>query len=187
MYQFAGFDYSNVPNVIIPSANYNPLKQLNNYQAGVILGFFKNFSITYNYQNTYTASLAEVKTVDAPFILFNYVNYYVNESINRIGLNYNLTSKNLTWRTALNISDVELNIAHDPNFAAYYSAGYLSKGHQYSGGFTNRFEHKTIFAGLDLLYRLGERPIGLINVTQTTPISQPHINSLSLQSLYAAY
>ncbi len=91
-----------------------------------------------------------------------------------------------------NVSQTQLQIKmHDDinntnNFTDQYYVNNLSKGYRWSGGFTNRFNYKTFFAGLDLLYQIGDRNYNLYNLnltldTRTVPLDN---NSFSLQNLY---
>jgi len=173
---------SNIP--VLPYSDFNPLKALNNYQAGLALGLSKNFSIGYNFAENYGGNLAAVYIpygTNGQELVYEY--YYSKVSTNRIGLNYVYTAGNFTWRTGLNVAQQKLSTV-DPNFNNAGYADYLSKGHRYSGGFTNRFTYKTLFAGFDILYQLGERPIGLENISPNGIVSPPGVNSVSLQSLY---
>jgi hypothetical protein len=63
---------------------------------------------------------------------------------------------------------------------------YLAKGHQWTGGFTNRFAYRDYFAGLDILYQLGQRPYSLEHWLATDPnyAAPSNNNSFSLQNLY---
>jgi hypothetical protein len=173
---------SNIP--VLPYSDFNPLKALSNYQAGMVFSLSKNFSIGYNFAENYGGNLAALYIpygANGQELVYEY--YYSKVSTNRVGLSYNFTAGNFTWRTGLNVAQQKMSTV-DPNFNNANYAVYLNKGHRYSGGFTNRFTYKTLFAGFDILYQLGERPIGLQNIMPTGIVSPPGINSVSLQSLY---
>ncbi|BAU54414.1 hypothetical protein [Mucilaginibacter gotjawali] len=174
--------FGNLP--IYPTANFDPLKELNNYQAGLILGLSKNISFSYNFQQSYSPGLLPEYI---PFGINGYelvyIYYYAKEVTNRIGLNYTLRASDFSWRTGLNIAQEKFQIS-DPNVNAAAYASYLNTGHRYSGGFTNRLTCKNLFAGLDLLYQLGQRPVTLVGFVPGAGVTSPHVNSVSLQSLY---
>ena len=175
-------DLSNIP--VLPYSNFNPLKALSNYQAGMVLSLSKNFSINYNLSENYGGNLAALYVPDGANgedLVYEY--YYSKVNTNRIGLNYDYAAANFSWRMGLNVAQQKLSTV-EPNFISADYAAYLSKGHRYSGGFTNRFTYKNLFAGFDILYQLGERPISLDNILPTGIVSPPNINSVALQSLY---
>jgi hypothetical protein len=74
----------------------------------------------------------------------------------------------------------------NPALAATENSAYLSAGHRWSGGYTNRFEFNNFFAGLDFLYQDGARPDDLINGLPTAPnfIAPSANDSFTLQNAY---
>jgi hypothetical protein len=177
---FSGQDTS-LP--IFVSNNFNPYQEFNNYQAGAVLGLGKNFTINYNFGSYFYEAVGVLEVPAGP----NYTQgeaFYLNDkaTTNRIGLNYDFHSGGFTWRTGLNAAETKLTLTDQNELATQYNTQYLT-GHRWSGGFTNRFTCKSFFAGLDILYQLGERPYFVNGELPTTPTNPK--NSFALQSLYA--
>ncbi len=180
----------------IYSSPANPYNSYNNFQIGAELKVGQNLILDYSFEDRYYKTLGYV--LDYLYDLYGYntyqtPNYYDDKIItNRIGLNYTLKSNKINWRMGFNVSQTQLQIKmHDDinntnNFTDQYYVNNLSKGYRWSGGFTNRFNYKTFFAGLDLLYQIGDRNYNLYNLnltldTRTVPLDN---NSFSLQNLY---
>jgi len=174
----------------------NPYQLFNNYQAGTVLGLSKNFTINYSFEYRYYQTSVEISLPDPPNLVESELVLINDKTItNRIGLNYNFHSNDFTWQIGLNAAETKLQLVDNGNTGnfingnyintSYYSA-YLNSGHRVTGGFTNRFNYKNLFAGLDVLYQLGERPYSLINALpyEANYITPNHINSVSLQNLY---
>jgi hypothetical protein len=173
--------------VSIPSTQYNPYAKLNNYEAGFTWDILKNLSINYTYEDKYAGTLATVKYsyYDGSITQYDNVTYYVKSTTNRLGLNYALNTSNFTWKTSFNIAQEKLS--PDDNVLTNIYNAYLGNGHRYSGGFTNRFQYKNLFAGADLLYQDGQRPLDLNAVnpySSPNPVGPPNVYLFSLQSLY---
>lgn len=165
-------------------SNYDPYKEYNNYQAGLVLGLSKKFTLNYSFAYGYYKTLAAVVIPQGANGSVTGLIYLDDKIIsNRIGLTYDYNSGAFSWKPGFNIAESSLQLIQQP----LINTEYLDKGHRYTGGFTNRFGYKNFFAGLDVLYQFGERPFALI----ATPINEPGNladignNSFSLQSLYA--
>ncbi len=162
----------------------NPYRQYNNFQAGFEFAIIKNLTLSYNYLNYQSEDVLQVAVpVGANGSATELAYYYDKVSTNRIALNYTYNISQFNWRTGLNASE-SLVKPEDPTFANDTYRSYLSNGHRYSGGFTNRFAYRSFFAGLDLLYQSGDRLITLASIDPYKPGAPAHINSVSLQSLY---
>src|SRR3569833_1153703 len=190
----SGFDLVGFNNITTPQFNqselfgvssFNIYQAYNNYQAGFTLGFSKNFSVTYNFRENYDA-------VPAEFLIPSGVNasaleyFYVKAKIitNRIGLNYTIHSGALNWVTGLNATTPKLQLTAPPIIQDL--SQYLGKGHRWTGGFTNRFVYHNFFAGLDVLYQVGQRPYSAEHWLSADPNFNPpsNNNSFSLQKLF---
>ena len=170
--------------VSIDGSQYNPYAKLNNYEVGFTWDMFKNFSVNYTFEDKYAPTMALVRyTFDGgAFVEYENVNYYIRAVTNRLGLNCGLSAGDFTWKAGFNIAEEKL-LPDDNVLTDKYNA-YLGNGHRYSGGFTNRFQYKTLFAGVDVLYQAGQRPLDLNTVNLLNPTSPPNVNLFSLQSLY---
>jgi hypothetical protein len=166
---------------------FDPYQAYNNYQAGALLGLFKNFTISYSFEYRYYFTYGGA-TVPYGANLSEFVEIPFNDKTitSRIGFNYNFYSGGFNWNTGLNFSDSKLQTADSHTFSSVYNSGYLSSGHRWSGGFTNRLSYKTFFAGLDVLYQLGQRPYSLMYEIpwMTNYVAPSNTNSFSLQNLY---
>lgn len=180
-----GFDnavgtYTNTTEVIAPTG-YNVFQSYNNYQAGFELGLWKNFRIAYNFRENYQGVLAEYEVPVGPNSAnYEYVYQNAKTLTNSVALNYDLHSGNFNWAAGLNATESRLQLTDDP------TNSYLSSGHRWTGGFTNRFAYNNLFAGLDVLYQLGQRPYSLEYSQPGGPgyIPSSNTNSFSLQNLY---
>jgi hypothetical protein len=178
------------------SSTTNPYNSYNNFQIGAELKVGQNLILDYSFEDRYYKTLGSV--LDYLNNAYGYNSYqtpyFFDDKIitNRIGLNYTLKSNKINWRMGFNVSQTQLQIKmHDDinntnNFTDQYYVNNLSEGYRWSGGFTNRLNYKTFFAGLDLLYQIGNRNYNLYNLnltldTRTVPLDN---NSFSLQNLY---
>lgn len=169
--------------VIYTPTQANPYHQYNNYQAGLTLKLFKNLSINYSYSYNESQDLEPVVTPSGTNGSIIAYTYYIDQiSTHRVGFDYSFHTTNFKWRMGLNIAQSEVEPAFSPG--ASYSA-YLSNGHRYSGGFNNRVTGNSFFAGLDVLYQLGERPLTLVSFYPYSTGASYNVNSFSIQSFYA--
>ncbi|MBS1528996.1 MAG: hypothetical protein JSU01_01705 [Bacteroidetes bacterium] len=183
-----GFDnatgtYTTNSTPFLPS-EFNLFQSYNNYQAGLILGLGKHFSVSYNFRENYYGIIAEYEVPSgANSVSLADVNQKAKAVTNSIALNYDLQSGNFGWRSALIATTSKLQLTDQPGSQAN---NYLNTGHRWTGGFTNRFTYKTLFAGLDILYQVGERPYSLQNWLSIYPTYVPssNRNSFTMQSLY---
>jgi len=201
--QLLGFYTRNSTNSQVPAFNnttdFNffgapiiPYTQYNSYSLGTTVSIQKHLTLSYTLGYIYYQA-------PAPIGLFNYLDQafetqirYFNDKIisNRFAINYNYQSANFSWRTGLNIAEEKLQFIKDQDLLnAYLSDNntYLNRGHRWSGGFVNRFDYKGYFAGVDILYQLGSRPISMLDVQDNQQggyVIPANINSFTLQSLY---
>jgi hypothetical protein len=160
----------------------NPYQQYNSFQAGFEFTFLKNLVLSYSYWDYQSQDQLVVILPYGANQTESVLQYYYDKvTTNRIALNYTVNSPIFTWKTGLNVAEARVQ-PDEPIFNAY--GAYLADGHRYSGGFTNRFTCGSLFAGLDILYQIGERPLTLQSVTIENLNAPPHVNSVSLQSLY---
>lgn len=171
------------------------------YQAGAVMGLWKGITLNYNFGYIQ----------DSSPILFRYGYYQLVGGdkliTNRVGLNYSYNWGVFSWITGLNITQSELqlikgnidysspNLYLPNNNADNFNLDIFKNGHRYSGGFTNRFAYQNLFAGLDVLYQIGERPyrytdiLQILYTTNLAPLypnyhAPSNYNSFSLQNLY---
>lgn len=169
---------------IYPNTDYDPLKTSDNYDWGISLGISKKINVTYSYQSGYNWGLVPVFLFYYPDYQTAYYYFYDKIQVNRVSLNYKLDATDFKWQTGINVAQEKLQSAA-PNIYVQRYETYISSGHRYSGGFTNRFTYKHLFAGFDILYQLGQRPITLENVDPSKIVlPPPHVNSVSLQNFY---
>jgi hypothetical protein len=167
--------------------NFNLYQQYDNYQTGTSVGLTRNFSITYSYEYKYYQYYAEDPNGDSDINGgIQYLPYNGRSVTSRFSLLYNLHAHNFTWNAALNGAETHLEVVDNPALAATSNAAYLSAGHRWSGGYTNRFEFNSVFAGLDFLYQDGARPDDLINAIPTANnfIAPSANDSFTLQNAY---
>ncbi len=170
-------------------ANFDPYQDYNIYQAGVVLGLGKNFNLNYSMEYRYYMSYFEAAVPLAPnneeYELFPYDDKIIT---NRLGLGYNYHAGSFNWAIGLNATESKLGVVSNSSnsFYATSQSTYLSAGHRWTGGFTNRFSFSNFFAGLDVLYQLGERPYSLENYVAGADgyVAATNNNSFSLQNLY---
>lgn len=180
----------------INNAQTEPYGSYNSFQIGGILNLIKDLTINYSFEDRYYKTFGFILSYN--YGSYGYSNnkdpYYFDDNVitNRIGINYTLLIKGINWKMGLNASESELQIKsfdyirQSFNFSDSYYANDLKKGYRWSGGFTNRFNYETFFAGIDLLYQIGDRYYNLNNVDPTTTIRSTPLNnnSFSLQNLY---
>lgn len=169
----------------IGASNYNTGKAYNNYQAGLLLDLLKNFNLSYNFRENYNWILAEYAIPQGPN--GSAVEYFFQDAkgmTQTFALHYNLRIRSFNWMTGLTATTSKLQLVNpDPNNTANT---YLATGHHWTGGFTNRLTWHDFFAGLDVLYQLGQRPYSLENWQPTLVgyVPPSNNNSFSLQNLY---
>ncbi len=189
-------DYSTLAafNLMVPPGtvpynltNFNLYQQYNSYQTGTSVGITRNFSIVYSYEYKYYQYYAEDPNGNSDVNGgIQYIPYNGRAVTSRFSLHYNLHAHNFTWNAALNGAETHLEVVDNPALAATFNAAYLSAGHRWSGGYTNRFEIGNVFAGLDFLYQDGARPDNLINAIPTANnfIAPSANDSFTLQNTY---
>jgi hypothetical protein len=157
---FAGANIPQYSSIPISYSPYNTYQTYNNYQGGFVFGLGRNFTLDYNFRKNYYATLAVfLIPIDANETGQEDLYEKVSAITNRAGISYTIHSGIFTWVTGLNTTESKLQLA---NAAISPSLNqYLSTGHRWTGGFTNRFTYKNLFAGLDILYQVGQRPYSL--------------------------
>ncbi|MGZ3999326.1 MAG: hypothetical protein ACXVIY_01795 [Mucilaginibacter sp.] len=190
MLALQGFDdpagtYSSSLHLVLPTS-FNALKSYNNYQAGFTLELWKNFNFSYNFRENYhwiyaafvvpdggNGSEVIDALQDAKFITHS------------VALDYHLHSGNFDWATGLTATTSKFQLIGQP-VSQNQPNTYLSTGHRWTGGFANRLMYKNLFAGLNILYQMGERPYDLQNWIPNLPgyVPPSNKNSFSLQNLY---
>ncbi len=164
------------------SYTINPYEQFNSFQAGFTLAVIKNLTLDYSFKKNYGEDVLVVLVPYGYNEAEPQSEYYFDAiTTNRFGISYHLKTKNTDWQTGLNIAQETLQPTN--NVIKNYSASYLT-GHRYSGGFTNRFTCGRWFAGMDILYQFGERPVTLAEAIPGNVVAPTNKNSVSLQSLY---
>lgn len=169
------------------SYNYqvlNPYHQYNTWQAGFDWRFLPNFTLTYNYwkyQSIDEEQIAIPYSGNESQLIIQY--YYTKVATNRLALNYTLSSSQFNWHTGLNVSESKVQPI-DPASVSTYMLPYITSGHRFSGGFTNRLTYKTFFAGMDLLYQFGNRGISLADDDPYELLTVNNKASFSLQDIY---
>jgi hypothetical protein len=177
-----GYYSTNTTDAVPYYQQRNPYQQYNTFQAGFDLTFVKNLVLSYNYWDYQSQDqLVELIPYGANGSESVLLYYYDKVVTNRIALNYTVNAAGFNWRPGLNVTEAKVQ-PDEPIYNGFTS--YLGDGHRYSGGFTNRFTCGPLFAGLDILYQFGERPLTLQSVTIENLAAPPHVNSVSLQSLY---
>jgi hypothetical protein len=190
----SGFELEGFSNITAPQFNqselfgvssFNIYQAYNNYQGGFMFGVTKNFTVDYNFRKNYYGTLAEfiipVNIAEAQLEEFY---EKANAITHRIGFRYIIHSGNLNWVSGLNATESKLQLANSAISPAINQ--YLDKGHRWTGGFTNRFVYHDYFAGLDILYQVGQRPFSLEHWQPQDRDYMPpsNANSFSLQNLY---
>jgi hypothetical protein len=103
-----------------------------------------------------------------------------NMILNRISINYKLSSSKFNWQMAVNGTMLKQNFPNMDNGTTKPSLG----GGEWTGGWINRLTYRNFFAGADLLYHIGEK---IYSESNTGTIVTNKFNSFSLQNLYAGY
>jgi hypothetical protein len=171
---------------ILTTSTGSPYQSYNNYQAGLVLKIPRNFVISYNFENRFYQTPEEIGVFTYPYTGQTTLTYVNDETItNRLAVNYYLGFDDFSWSTGINMTESKLQVTNQGSLPDYNSS-YLNTGHRWSGGFTNRFQYDTFFAGLDILYQIGERPYSLIYADPQAAdyVAPSGSNSFSLQSLY---
>jgi len=148
------------------------------YQAGMGVGIFKNFSVSYNYEYKYFTSYLDLTTQTdfGPQTLVLPVNSRLVTT--HVSARYSVRTSKFSWITTLTGTESHMQ-ALDTAVGNRYNATYLSQGHRWSGGMTHRFTYKNYFGGVDLLYQVGERPENLVYAIDGTPGGLPPLNNNS--------
>jgi hypothetical protein len=169
----------------------NPYIQYNSYQLGTTIKLAGNLTLSYALEYRYYQGPSLVTFITNYPTYQTQIEYFNDKAIsNRFAINYSYRSVNFSWRTGLNIAEGKFQFIKDQDVLNAYltnNNSYLNTGHRWSGGFVNRFDYKGYFAGADILYQLGSRPISMLEVQDNQQggyIIPANINSFSLQNLY---
>lgn len=169
----------------------NPYTQYNSYQLGTMIKIVGNLTFSYAFEYRYYQAPSLIAYPTYPTYQTEIVYFNDKTTSNRFTINYSYRSANFSWRTGLNIAGEKLQFIKDQNLLNAYLGDnnrFLNRGHRWSGGFTNRLDYKGCFAGADVLYQLGSRPISILDAQvnqQGGYVIPANINSFSLQNLYA--
>ncbi|HTD98724.1 MAG TPA: hypothetical protein VK668_05535 [Mucilaginibacter sp.] len=136
--------------------------------AGIEIAPAKSrFTISYLFEKRDYVTTIELSTPTTGG--YQPVNTNTTTYLNTINVNYKLfNTATFKWQAGINATSIKQKIDY---FGLITGAG------TWTGGFTNRLEHKNIFWGADVLYLFGQN---LYNIA-----SPQKINSLVLQNLYA--
>ncbi|MGZ3776130.1 MAG: hypothetical protein ACXVI9_00640 [Mucilaginibacter sp.] len=178
----------------LPGAVYNtpdiPNQPLRNsgYQGGMDVGLSRNFSVSYNYEYKYYRSYIDTTVQnDGGPVANTIVATPFNSRVvtTHLSASYNVRAATFSWMTTLTGTESHMEILDTASLNNRF-AGYLNKGHRWSGGVTNRFAYKNYFGGVDVLYQVGERPENLINVFNVAPGGNPPLNnnSFTIQNIF---
>jgi hypothetical protein len=185
-YQLMIFNNNNFSD-FYPYNPINPFGSYNSFQAGGVLSLSQNLTLNYCFDYRYFKALGHALYGFYPN--YEVLQYYYQDKIitNRIGITYTPKLTGVNWKIGLNASESSLLIKPSDSYTDQYSTNDLGKGYRWSGGFTNRISCKNYFAGIDVLFQVGDRYYNIYNLplnnsnSRTTPLDN---NSFSLQNLY---
>jgi len=148
------------------------------YQAGMGVGIFKNFSVSYNYEYKYFTTYidATAQTDFGPVVNVLPVNSRL--VVTHLSAHYSVRITKFSWITTLTGTESHMQ-ALDTAVGNSFNATYLSQGHRWSGGMTHRFTYQNYFGGVDVLYQFGERPENLVYAIDGAPGGLPPLNNNS--------
>lgn len=138
-------------------------------------------SINYFFEKTSYLSpvfISEPNGANGEQIASVYTNTYL--LLNRVSLNYKLSTNTVNWQTNVNATMIKQTFPDEGFTGTKVTLG----GGEWTGGWVNRLSYNNLFVGADLLYQLGQKEYSLSN-TGATVVTK--INSFSLQNLYAGY
>jgi hypothetical protein len=140
--------------------------------AGIDVDLLKNrLTIGYLFEkrNYLTTVEEQISSTDNSFTETIAIAAHTSYYLNTVNINFKaIDIKSFKWQTGINTTSIKQKL---PDYG-------ISIGQNtWTGGFVNRFEINSLFAGANLLYAIGERNYTATSVTK--------INSFSLQNLYA--
>jgi hypothetical protein len=118
---------------------------------------------------------AYVNTV-TDMTIYNNTNAYLH----RLAVNYTLNNSTFHWQTGLNATMLEQEYP-----VTYFTTNPSIGANEWTGGWVNRLSCHNLFAGVDVLYHVGETIYTIVPNTGTLAASR--INSVSLQNVYLGY
>ena len=102
-----------------------------------------------------------------------------NLILNRLSLNYKLATNAFNWQTGINATMIKQTFTGEEISFGTPTLG----GGEWTGGWVNRLSYHSFFAGVDVLYQMGEK---VYTETGSGTVASK-VNSFSLQNLYAGY
>jgi len=160
--------YNEVFKTLSAGISIAPLK------SGLVFSYFfekRNYlSTAYIYVPEYANSIS---------IGFTYIN--TNSILHRLGLDYTLVnSSSFNWHMGINAT------MQEQKYLLGYGTPPSTGGSEWTGGWVNRLSYRSFFAGIDVLYFIGEK-----TYVPGPLLYEPYIvnktNAFSLQNLYAGY
>jgi hypothetical protein len=160
------------------------------YQAGMDVGLFKNFSVSYNYEYKYYTSYIDAIDITEVGTFTDIIPVNSRVVTTHLSAHYSIHTSKFSWMSTLTGTESHLE-AVDTAVGNIYNSTYLGRGHRWSGGMTNRFTYKNYFGGIDLLYQAGERPADLVNALvlndnapEIPAVSNLNNNSFTIQNIF---
>jgi len=103
-----------------------------------------------------------------------------NSILNSVTVTYSLVNTSgFNWQTNLNATMLK------QTYYVYYGPAPVTGSGTWTGGWANRFKYGNVFAGVDLLYQIGEKVYTQSYYSSTVSVTK--VNSFSLQNLYVGY
>ncbi|MFC0515806.1 hypothetical protein ACFFGT_16410 [Mucilaginibacter angelicae] len=165
-----------------PSTYYNTLKAFNIYVAGADINLSALVSVNYNFERGGLVVPVLYYVPDGPNGSITTLGYADSKyTRNRIGINFNIINKASTrFITGLNTT----NIKQRTNIGT----GDIALGDNvWTGGWVNRLEIEHIFAGLDVLYKMGSGDYANPYATYNSTTTDQSKHSFALQNIYFGY
>jgi hypothetical protein len=175
--------YQNYSYNYYPNFTYlqNLYRTFNTISAGLTVSPVKSsLTLGYFFEKTGYTNLAYVYAPDyvgATQITINSLD--ASLVLNRVSLDYRLANNSqFNWQTGINATMIKQTYTISP------TANTTRGNNTWTGGWVNRLKYRDFFAGVDVLYQVGEKVY-----TQQTDgsVTSATINSFSLQNLYAGY
>ncbi|MBS1528997.1 MAG: hypothetical protein JSU01_01710 [Bacteroidetes bacterium] len=151
------------------------------YQAGMGVGLFKNFAVSYNYEYKYYTTYTYLIAFTDGGPVTNVIPVNSRLAITHLSAHYSVRTDKFSWMTTLTGTESHMQ-AVDTALGNRFNSTYLSQGHRWSGGMTHRFTYGNYFGGVDLLYQTGERPEDLLNALSAGPTVIPVVQNLNNNS-----
>lgn len=140
----------------------------------------KPTGLAFNYfiERSSYVSLLGFNTAGFPGAQKLYLNINTNSILNRFSIDYTVNNVQFNWQTGINATMIKQNYL-------IFGMQKLNLGTgEWTGGWINRLTYRDFFAGIDMLYKIGEK---YYSQSTAGALITNKFNSFSLQNLYVGH